>query len=358
MAIITARVPNKLTVILTHRCNQRCEFCFDETSVTGKESKKAMSLETVEETIRFLLRSDVVPADYNITLSGGEPTLHPDFLSIVEMFSDAGFSLTILSNGQRFADRGFMEEVMKYNLWNFQFSVEGASPEVHDSRVKSRGAWNKVMRAIDNARDLGARYITNTTMTRLSVHQMADVIDMLDSMGVAKINIGNTLPECSGKNCGIIMEYPDVVEIAEQLNLYALTKRAAFSFITPLPLCLKEGRVISNPSVCSAGNYSIVMDYDGTFRPCSVCFPPKQDLPRLHHVNNLQAVHKMFGEIVPNYVSEALPQECRECKRLSDCKGACPLYWKMPWVRSPQHWEHTPLESETKNEGHRPITHC
>lgn len=105
---------------------------------------------------------------------------------------------------------------------------------------------------------------------------MFALVDLLDSLGVVKMNIGNTLPECAGRNWCVMMQYPTVVEIAEQLTLYALTKRIAFSFITPLPVCLKENRTISNPSVCSAGRYSIVMDSDGKFRPCSASFPQRR----------------------------------------------------------------------------------
>jgi radical SAM protein with 4Fe4S-binding SPASM domain len=234
-----------------------------------------------------------------------------------------------------------MQEVLRYNIWNFQFSVEGASEEIHDARVGSKGAWRKLIRAIENAKELGVRFITNTTMTRASAPDMFRIIDLLDSLGVTKMNIGNTLPECAGRNCSVMFEYPEVVKIAEQLTLYALTKRIGFSFITPLPVCLKEGRVISNPSVCSAGEYSKIIDTDGRSRPCSVSGP--ECASRNVQQSGRQAVlREEIEEIVRQRVRNDIPAECRSCSKFRQCGAGCPLYWKVGGVSTPSMWKREP----------------
>jgi radical SAM protein with 4Fe4S-binding SPASM domain len=349
---LTARGPDKLTLILTHRCNQRCEFCFDATNIQAGPAFADMPIETVDRVLDKLRESVSGPAAFNVTLSGGEPTLHSHFLEIVRRISHAGFPVTILSNGQRFADRTFMEEVLSHNIWNLQFSIEGPTAELHDQRVGRQGAWALTVRAIENARDCRVRFITNTTMTRSSVPEMFAMIDLLDELGVVKMNIGNTLPECAGRNWRTLMEYPEVVEIAEQLTLYALSKRIAFSFITPLPHCLKADRVISNPSVCSAGRYSIVVETDGTYRPCSVCNPSVESLPRVDDAPYGQ-IHDRLDAVVEQFVRTDIPQECRQCSLLSDCKACCPLYWKVAGVRTPSQWNPgvEPLLSSPRRDG-------
>lgn len=336
--ILTARVPDKVTFLVTHRCNQSCDFCFDASNVLAAGPATDMSAETFDRALSLVSRSARDIPTFNITLSGGEPTLHRDFLRMVEQISKAGVSVTILSNGQAFADRRLMAEVLKFNVWNFQFSIEGASAEVHDRRVGSKGAWHKLLRAIENAKSLGARYVTNTTMTRSCIDEMFRVIDLLDQLQVPKMNIGNTLPECAGRNHVAMMEYPEVVEIAEQLTLYALTKRIAFSFITPLPLCLKENRVISNPSVCSAGQYSTVIDVDGRCKPCSVC-DPSTGCPGIGKLATFADAGTALEEVVNNAVRDDIPGECNACSKRSACRAACPLYWKVPGVTTPRAWK-------------------
>lgn len=210
---------------------------------------------------------------------------------------------------------------------NLRYIYEGASAEVHDLRVGLNGSWRSIVAAIENAKDLGTRFITNSTIPRISVEEMFRILDLLDELGVPKMNIGNTLPEYAGRNRSMMMQYPEVVEIAEELTLYALTKRVAFSFITPLPLCLKDGRVISNSSVCSAGHYSTVIDTDGTCRPCSVCNPAEWSCPKLHDLASYREIGSCLEKVVREYVCGSVPAECklvRECrsvKRAALCTG-------------------------------------
>lgn len=336
--VVTAKVPQKLTVLLTHRCNQRCEFCFDASSVLCASTEGDLGLDMVDRLLALLSAGVEDPSTFNITLSGGEPALHRSFLEIVARFSAAGFPITILTNGQAFADRAFLDKVLQYRIWNFQISIEGPDARTHDRRVGCSGAFGRTIRAIVNARDSGVKFITNTTMTGLSTAEMFGVIDLMDSLGVVKMNIGNTLPECAGRNWQVMMQYPAVAEIAEQLNLYALTKRISFSFITPLPVCLKAGHPISNPSVCSAGRYSIVMDPDGTFRPCSACFPPAELLPTVFDVTSFADVYASLRRPVAEFVNSDVPVECHECDRFAECRAACPLYWKAAGVTHPATW--------------------
>ena len=120
--ILTARIPDKATFLVTHRCNQKCEFCFDASNVLDATVEADMSADTFNHALALVVESAKTLPSFNVTLSGGEPTLHRDFFQMIEQISNAGLSVTILSNGQAFADRQFMAEVLKFNIWNFQFS--------------------------------------------------------------------------------------------------------------------------------------------------------------------------------------------------------------------------------------------
>lgn len=339
---LTAKVPSKLTVLVTHRCNQRCEFCFDASNVVSARACGDISDKTVERLVQVLAASGVSKEkNFNVTLSGGEPTLHPGFFEILARFSDAGYALTVLSNGQAFADENFVRRLLKYHLWNVQVAVEGSTAAMHDDRVGCPGAFNRCVKGIKNLLANGVRFITNTTITRRSIDEMYRIIDLLDELGVPKMNIGNMLPECCARNHALLMEYPDVVAIAENLNLYALTKRIDFSFITPLPLCLKNHRFISNPSVCSAGAYSLIMDPSGQFRPCSTWTFPDIDYPNVHAVATIEEVRRTMKGIVQSWVGSHIPTECSTCEDLPTCRAACPLYWAVAGARTPSCWVET-----------------
>jgi MoaA/NifB/PqqE/SkfB family radical SAM enzyme len=86
-------------------CNQNCAYCFArehlghpvETQAHGDLSLKAVFLPVAlfQQRLDFLSRSEIEVA----RLLGGEPTLHPDFVELVERVQAAGMRLQVFSNG-------------------------------------------------------------------------------------------------------------------------------------------------------------------------------------------------------------------------------------------------------------------
>jgi radical SAM protein with 4Fe4S-binding SPASM domain len=109
------------------------------------------------------------------------------------------------------------------------------------------------------------------------------------------------------------------------LKVEVVTKRIAFSFITPLPMCLKEKRVISNPSVCSASHYFVVIDVDGTFRPCSVCNPLDISFPKIESATTYQTVYDKLKPVIETYLTKDIPAECQRCKKTRRMQSRLPI---------------------------------
>jgi MoaA/NifB/PqqE/SkfB family radical SAM enzyme len=77
-------------------CNQSCPYCFtvDHRNRYGSE-QRFMAVQGFEERLDFLKRSGID----QVRLIGGEPTLHPQFIELVERARKAGFKAVVFSNG-------------------------------------------------------------------------------------------------------------------------------------------------------------------------------------------------------------------------------------------------------------------
>lgn len=82
-----------MNIIVTNQCNRKCQFCIARKN-TNKIGNSFLSLANVEKAISFCKKENI----QTISLTGGEPSLHPDIFKIVEMFHSNGFEVSIYTN--------------------------------------------------------------------------------------------------------------------------------------------------------------------------------------------------------------------------------------------------------------------
>ena len=84
-------------LMITKRCNLRCEYCFANEFV-GKKEKNEMSLYTFCELLDFMLTDG---SENTVGIIGGEPTLHPELESMLHILKDDQRvkGVTIYTNG-------------------------------------------------------------------------------------------------------------------------------------------------------------------------------------------------------------------------------------------------------------------
>lgn len=98
-------------VELTDRCNLTCPTCYASSSPSHGRHR---SLEEIETMLDIVVASEGEPDV--VQLSGGEPTLHPDFFAVMDMAKARPIKhLMINTNGIRIAkDRAFVERLATY----------------------------------------------------------------------------------------------------------------------------------------------------------------------------------------------------------------------------------------------------
>src|SRR5512146_1313548 len=141
---------------LTNRCNLTCPICFANANVTGKvyEPTKEQILEMLK-----LYRAEQPVAGRLVQFSGGEPTIHPDFLEIVKAAKDFGFShIQIASNGIKLADPDFAKRAADHGLHTIYLQFDGLTDDVY---IKTRGRRlpDIKMKAVESIRKAGMKIV-------------------------------------------------------------------------------------------------------------------------------------------------------------------------------------------------------
>ncbi|MFB3852282.1 MAG: tetraether lipid synthase Tes [Vicinamibacterales bacterium] len=141
---------------LTNRCNLTCPICFANANVTGQVYEPTR--EQVVEMLR-LYRKEQPVAGRVVQFSGGEPTIHPDFFSILEAARDLGFShQQIASNGIKLADPSFAQRAADCGLHTIYLQFDGLDDNVY-RKTRGRELLDIKMKAVESIRRAGMRIV-------------------------------------------------------------------------------------------------------------------------------------------------------------------------------------------------------
>lgn len=80
---------------ITTYCNRKCSYCFAGDSSVLHNKTLNMNMQIFDKALNYLTKSGI----NQVRLLGGEPTTHPEIITMIEKAIKKGFSILIFSNG-------------------------------------------------------------------------------------------------------------------------------------------------------------------------------------------------------------------------------------------------------------------
>ncbi|PIP18824.1 MAG: hypothetical protein COT38_05500 [Candidatus Omnitrophica bacterium CG08_land_8_20_14_0_20_41_16] len=127
-----------------NRCNNHCLMC---TNPDDFWKEKDYNYDYLSQRL-LLLRGKIK----DITVTGGEPTIHPDFLRIIELLKRElpNIEITLLSNGRRFFYPLFAKKCLELNNMNIAIALHGYDAQTHDRITLVKGSFAQTVTGIKN----------------------------------------------------------------------------------------------------------------------------------------------------------------------------------------------------------------
>ncbi len=140
---------------LTNRCNMRCPVCFANAGSAGYVFEP--NFDQIVKQLQTLRDIRPIPCTA-IQFTGGEPTIHPDFLRIVVKAREMGFShIQIATNGIKLADADFASQCFDAGLHTLYLQFDGVGEAPYRTTRNYPGIWEKKLAVVDNCRRLGMK---------------------------------------------------------------------------------------------------------------------------------------------------------------------------------------------------------
>jgi MoaA/NifB/PqqE/SkfB family radical SAM enzyme len=175
-------------VRLTFDCNDHCIFCLDSLAHDGTVRDR-------DDVKRQILDGRRKGAT-RLILSGGEPTIHPQFVDFVRLGSQSGYTkIQTVTNGRLFSYGTFLERSLDAGLSEITFSLHGPNARVHDALVGTKGAFDEEIAGLRGALADGRPVVNvDVVVNRGNVKHLPEMLRMLTEMGVKEFDLLQVVP--------------------------------------------------------------------------------------------------------------------------------------------------------------------
>jgi SynChlorMet cassette radical SAM/SPASM protein ScmF len=176
-----------LYLYIAGSCNLACRHCWiTPTYQTSSNNGKFIKLEHVEKAIR-----EAKPLGLrSVKLTGGEPTLHPQFREIVRLISKFGLDIIIETNGT-LIDADLADFLKQQRVCFISVSLDGATADVHDALRMVKGSYDQALTGIQALVQAGFRPQMICTLHRGNVSQIVDIVALANISGCGSVKFNH-----------------------------------------------------------------------------------------------------------------------------------------------------------------------
>jgi uncharacterized protein len=163
-----------LFIHITRRCNLKCPHCY--ISATDRQT----DLPTTA--IVSLIDTLIEQGGEGVTISGGEPLIHPEIKQILA-YASKQLTVRLLTNGS-LIDKQMAAFLAKHRIY-VQISLDGATEAIHDS-IRGAGSYKQVIQAIEliQAQNAGDRLNLCTTLMEKNANDWNHMIDLAENKNI------------------------------------------------------------------------------------------------------------------------------------------------------------------------------
>ncbi len=155
---------------ITQECDLNCLHCYDRSGLNRVELGEALR---ILDQMRDFCHSHFVRGQ--ISFTGGNPLLHPDFMTLYRGAVERGLATALLGNPT--SSRQLSEIIAVQMPSYFQVSLEGL--EKHNDQIRGKGHFYRTLGFLDIMQELGVHSEVMLTLTRENIRQVLPLAELL-----------------------------------------------------------------------------------------------------------------------------------------------------------------------------------
>ncbi len=305
--------PYRMDLAITYRCNNDCAHCYNARSRAFPELSTQQWCGILDH-----LWSLGIP---HVVFTGGEPTLRQDLPELVAHAEQNGQITGLNTNGRRLSDRKYIEDLVQAGLDHVQITLESHDPQIHESMVKTHGAWKQTVAGIRNALETPLYVMTNTTMLASNSRHLTGTLEFLAELGVPTVGLNALIYSGRGLTVGSGLPESALPPLLSKAREITSEHSQRLVWYTPTQYCNFDPMQLElGVKGCTAALYNMCIEPNGDVLPCQSYYQPLGNIlsTKWDKIWN----HKLSVRLRER---QAIPEKCTGCALLTECGGGCPL---------------------------------
>lgn len=301
---------------IIQKCPNKCLFC---SSCSSINDNYAIDYQLFTKVIDHFMKLGGIE---EISLSGGEPFLHPDILNMVKYCKQNNIKTTIYTSGITFRqklsaediilntqnvaeqkivntinqndfdaiNKNLLSELKQAGLDKIVFDFQSSGVNGYNVLMGTKNMSSYVAKSMIVAGIVGLDTEIHFIPLKSNFHEIKDIIELAEIAEAKQISILRFIPQGRGnENAERLMLSDSELKsfIKEVINIKSTTVRIRMG----IPLTEEDNHL------CTAGYQKLIIKYDGTVLPCPAF--KEYDAEQL----------KKLGIIIPN-INENLEEIC------------------------------------------------
>lgn len=166
--------PSYCCFSVTLRCSLQCKACY-----IWKQKEDFSKEVSIEKWIEFANHlPDLLDKKTDVIITGGEPLLKENILELISFCSRMGYKISLQTNGF-LIDEELAKRLRDAGLWRIGISFYSLREEIHDFLRGKKGAYEKVLKAIEYLSKFAPQVGINIQNIIMDIN-LEDVINMAE----------------------------------------------------------------------------------------------------------------------------------------------------------------------------------
>jgi radical SAM protein len=161
--------------------------------------------------------------------TGGDPMKRKDVFELIRYAADKGVHVALTPSATPLLTRDAIFKLKEAGLVRLGISLDGSTPEIHDTFRGLPGAWARTIQAIEWANEAGIPIQVHSTIGRQNVHDLDNLCALFEKQAIVMWNVFFLVPVGRGQLDDVLSG-----EEFEQVfgKIYELSQRVNFQIKT------------------------------------------------------------------------------------------------------------------------------